>query len=756
MRKIVILLLSLLMVTGIGLVSYGASDDVRRRIGEVGGRIGLEGVRVQAPSMPTYVGINLHDASGNPVTDSSVLNSVDIDGGTISDVSVSESDGFVGFKTNDSGSILFGSWDSGLNVNYMEGASPSIDIYNYDGSKYEYDPRARFNVSKNGTEVSVDASESYHMYIDGNHDPYTDPYGDTGFPINEDGDSITYEWTFEDVEKTGKQATHDFESEEEFEITLTVTDGDGNTHSKTKTVDLSTPDTHDVYIGTDPSGTTVGKVIVDGSEETRGSTFEWEEGSTHSLESVPTDEYEFNKWSGDLSSTSKQTDVSVDGDMDIIANFQSIEEEPTEEYPIEVNADSGGSVTVYDGDKTYNLTGSESWSKEYESGTVIELDASPDSEYEWVNWSGDIKTSDRSTQVTLDQQLQVNANFKEEEEPDPTYYDLNVDVQGSGKVDLSPSGGTYESGTTVSLTAVSESGWAFDHWEGDISGTSEGKTVTMDSNKTITAVFQRKEYTVSTSSSGNGTINLSPSGGTYESGTEVEARANPEEGWEFDYWEGDISGETRNKSFTVNSDRSIQANFVEKEEEVEEYKVNVSIAQGQGKVDPEVATVKQGNQLTISAEPSEGYIFDHWGGDASSYDETLTITVNSERDIEAYFTEEEEEMYELEVNKVGQGSVDIVGVSPQEIRRSFAEETTVEVEADPGEGYTFKEWKGPITTDSDQKNVKVLMDTDKTITAEFEKVDIIPSGIETFPLTLGAILILISLIGIVYIGDGKK
>ncbi len=54
---------------------------------------------------------------------------------------------------------------------------------------------------------------------------------------------------------------------------------------------------------------------------------------------------------------------------------------------------------------------------------------------------------------------------------------------------LVPSGGTYGSGTNVTLTAYASTGYRFDHWTGDLSGNANPAQITMNSNKSVTAVF---------------------------------------------------------------------------------------------------------------------------------------------------------------------------------------------------------------------------------------------------------------------------
>ncbi|RQW04500.1 T9SS C-terminal target domain-containing protein [candidate division KSB1 bacterium] len=50
---------------------------------------------------------------------------------------------------------------------------------------------------------------------------------------------------------------------------------------------------------------------------------------------------------------------------------------------------------------------------------------------------------------------------------------------------------SYESGSTVTLTAVPDSGWEFVEWSGDLTGANNPASITVDAAKTITATFQQ-------------------------------------------------------------------------------------------------------------------------------------------------------------------------------------------------------------------------------------------------------------------------
>lgn len=80
-----------------------------------------------------------------------------------------------------------------------------------------------------------------------------------------------------------------------------------------------------------------------------------------------------------------------------------------------------------------------------------------------------------------------------------TTYTLSTSVNGEGSVN--PSGGVYDEGTSVTLTATPASGWQFDSWSGDASGTNSTVTIVMNSDMSVTANF-------SETSSGSTSITL--------------------------------------------------------------------------------------------------------------------------------------------------------------------------------------------------------------------------------------------------------
>jgi uncharacterized repeat protein (TIGR02543 family) len=216
-------------------------------------------------------------------------------------------------------------------------------------------------------------------------------------------------------------------------------------------------------------------------------------------------------------------------------------------------------------------------------------------------------------------------------------YTLSVSISPPEAGSVSPSGGQYESGVQVTLTANPASGYAFDHWSGNASGAASGITITMDSDKSVTANFKTiaQTYTLTTSISPSGAGSVSPSGGEYESGVQVALTASPASGYTFDHWSGNASGATSGITITMDSDKSVTANF-KTITQPRTLTTNID-PPGAGSVSPSGGEYESGVQVTLTASPANGYTFDHWSGSASGTTSTITITMDSDKSLTAHF-----------------------------------------------------------------------------------------------------------------------
>mgnify|MGYP005837384671 CR=1 FL=1 len=74
-------------------------------------------------------------------------------------------------------------------------------------------------------------------------------------------------------------------------------------------------------------------------------------------------------------------------------------------------------------------------------------------------------------------------------DPGPASYTLATSVNPAGGGTVSPFSGTYSAGAQVTLTATPASGYQFDHWGGDASGTANPLSLTLERSKSVVAYF---------------------------------------------------------------------------------------------------------------------------------------------------------------------------------------------------------------------------------------------------------------------------
>jgi hypothetical protein len=147
---------------------------------------------------------------------------------------------------------------------------------------------------------------------------------------------------------------------------------------------------------------------------------------------------------------------------------------------------------------------------------------------------------------------------------------VNVSPSGSGSVTVVPLKNNYVNPEQVTLTAVPGTNSQFLNWSGDASGSTNPLTITMNTNKSITAVFESTAppppediytLTISVNPSGSGSVAVDPQKPLYAQDEQVILTATPASGNTFLNWSGNASGSTNPLTITMNSNKSITANF---------------------------------------------------------------------------------------------------------------------------------------------------------------------------------------------------
>lgn len=146
-------------------------------------------------------------------------------------------------------------------------------------------------------------------------------------------------------------------------------------------------------------------------------------------------------------------------------------------------------------------------------------------------------------------------------------------------------------------------------------------------------------YSLTLDFTGEGMINPATGTYSYSEGSSVLITAEPSLGWEFLYWkEGNTTYTEQTLNVIMTGDRSLTAVFTA----IPEYQLSV-IAQGEGEVGVTgEAPYEPGAEVTLTALPMTGWVFAGWeeNGTIVSTDSTITIVMDSDKNLTAIFTEE--------------------------------------------------------------------------------------------------------------------
>jgi len=216
----------------------------------------------------------------------------------------------------------------------------------------------------------------------------------------------------------------------------------------------------------------------------------------------------------------------------------------------------------------------------------------------------------------------------------------------------------------------------------------------------------------------------------YYPDTEVDLVATPDAGYRFAGWTGapdiiaDVSAATT--TITMSRDCVIVANFAEIPEipEIVQYDLTTSSGAGGSVTVPGEGTFTYdaSTVLDLVAEADSGYRFVNWTGDVTTVANvngaSTTITMNDDYSIVANFAEIPPNQFTLTVSSSSGGSV----TTPGEATFAYDEGTVINLEAEPGEGYSFVLWIGDVDDIADvtAASTTITMNDNYSIIATFK------------------------------------
>lgn len=347
-------------------------------------------------------------------------------------------------------------------------------------------------------------------------------------------------------------------------------------------------------------------------------------------------------------------------------------------------------VTVVNNDSAMGYTIPAPGIYEFYVGDTISAIANAFNGHHFVNWEATLgfltdTTSANPIFFVVDEMMAgltmtATAHFA------PNMYDIDVtsNYEGFGTVTGS---GRFAYGTIDTIAAIAAENCHFSHWlDGD---TNAVRAITVTSDSSFTAIFLRNSVTVLVSINDQAMGSTTPAPGTYTYyvGDTVSATATANEGYLFEGWNITVMGQTINYTdesidivipaiaagLTINA----QAVFAP----IPTYTVTLTVSDtlghpGVGGTVTGAGEYYEGDMVTITATPDEGYLFLGWynqSGEMVYTDATNTFEMDAEDiTLNAVF------VYSVGINDVAGDATVIYGTNNSIVVRN-AENQTIRI-----------------------------------------------------------------------------
>lgn len=273
------------------------------------------------------------------------------------------------------------------------------------------------------------------------------------------------------------------------------------------------------------------------------------DGSEVALEAFPDEGTSFRSWSGDLIGVDNPASIPMDGEKAVTVTFGSVCA-----LTITVSPADAGTTTPSAGAHLFDR------------GVVVPLSAHPKAGYGFSRWLGPVgNPASPTTEVAMDGAKSVTAVFVLR-----CALTLGVDDPAHGAT--APPPGTYwhDQGSMVAVAAVASHGYVFHQWLGGVASPSAASTtVSMTSDKTVTATFLTRPCRLVVKGAGegkggvvvNGALHALPHWEEFGTDTTVTLSAQAAPGCGFVGWAGALSGTASPCVLVMDDDKAVAARF---------------------------------------------------------------------------------------------------------------------------------------------------------------------------------------------------
>jgi uncharacterized repeat protein (TIGR02543 family) len=201
----------------------------------------------------------------------------------------------------------------------------------------------------------------------------------------------------------------------------------------------------------------------------------------------------------------------------------------------------------------------------YQAGTPAPVTAYPNSGYAFSEWSGDLSGNMNPTEIIMDTPKEITAHFIIVGLIRITTNPEGLTITVDDTVYTSPKDFQWLSGTIHTLSAPSlqigstSTQYLYKNWS---DGGARTHSITVNNINLYTAEYTTQYYlSTSVNPQNGGWITPSPPGTWYDKDTYAQVSADPNTGYTFSQWSGDLTGTESSTSLYMNSPKSIIANF---------------------------------------------------------------------------------------------------------------------------------------------------------------------------------------------------
>ncbi len=297
------------------------------------------------------------------------------------------------------------------------------------------------------------------------------------------------------------------------------------------------------------------------------------------------------------------------------------------------------------------------------AGTTVKLTATPAEGYTLDYFTLDGARINGNTFIMPARNVDVSAVFT------ANAYSITVVQPTGGSVAASATSAT--AGTTIELTANPAEGYTLDYFTLD-GARINGNTFIMPArNVDVSAVFTANAYSITVVQPATGTVAASATSAT--AGTTVKLTATPAEGYTLDYFT--LDGARINGDTFIMPARNVDVSAVFT---ANAYGITVVQPTG-GTVSASATSATAGTTIELTANPAEGYTLDYFTLDGARINGNTFIMPARNVEVSAVFTAN---AYSITVVQPTGGTVSASATSA-------AAGTTIELTANPAEGYTL-------------------------------------------------------------------